>query len=182
MRLGATPPGFKSRSLRHTTEHAPVAQRIEHLTTDQKVGGSNPSGRAVWLRQQYQVRALFRLSETRPFLPFGPHRLTFPHERLYCLIELVNLAQRIGPGLEIVVARVHIGRVGHPRRQPLPGHHGVDHPGAVRRSHNVRSRQPVVITLPVLRTRPRPLQRKPLRSDNEDEWEDPRPILKKRRR
>ena len=24
---------------------APVAQRIEHLTTDQKVGGSNPSGR-----------------------------------------------------------------------------------------------------------------------------------------
>ena len=23
---------------------APVAQRIEHLTTDQKVGGSNPSG------------------------------------------------------------------------------------------------------------------------------------------
>ena len=25
---------------------APVAQRIEHLTTDQKVGGSNPSGRA----------------------------------------------------------------------------------------------------------------------------------------
>ncbi len=26
---------------------APVAQRIEHLITDQKVGGSNPSGRAV---------------------------------------------------------------------------------------------------------------------------------------
>ena len=25
-------------------EHAPVAQRIEHLTTDQKVGGSNPFG------------------------------------------------------------------------------------------------------------------------------------------
>jgi hypothetical protein len=25
---------------------APVAQRIEHLTTDQKVGGSSPSGRA----------------------------------------------------------------------------------------------------------------------------------------
>ena len=25
--------------------HAPVAQRIEHLTTDQKVGGSNPFGR-----------------------------------------------------------------------------------------------------------------------------------------
>lgn len=27
--------------------HAPVAQRIEHLTTDQKVGGSNPSGRTL---------------------------------------------------------------------------------------------------------------------------------------
>lgn len=26
---------------------APVAQRIEHLTTDQKVGGSSPSGRAA---------------------------------------------------------------------------------------------------------------------------------------
>ncbi|MEY4039760.1 MAG: hypothetical protein RLZZ52_628, partial [Actinomycetota bacterium] len=26
---------------------APVAQRIEHLTTDQKVGGSNPSGRTT---------------------------------------------------------------------------------------------------------------------------------------
>ena len=27
--------------------NAPVAQRIEHLTTDQKVGGSNPSGRTI---------------------------------------------------------------------------------------------------------------------------------------
>ena len=30
-------------------QFAPVAQRIEHLTTDQKVGGSNPSGRAIYL-------------------------------------------------------------------------------------------------------------------------------------
>ena len=30
-------------------QFAPVAQRIEHLTTDQKVGGSNPSGRATVL-------------------------------------------------------------------------------------------------------------------------------------
>ncbi len=54
MRLGVTPPpGFKSRSLRKgptlgwdpTIEQAPVAQRIEHLTTDQKVWGSNPYGR-----------------------------------------------------------------------------------------------------------------------------------------
>ena len=50
---------FKSSRLRHadpqgsvrrffgigTTEHAPVAQRIEHLTTDQEVRGSNPFGR-----------------------------------------------------------------------------------------------------------------------------------------
>ena len=35
---------------------APVAQRIEHLTTDQKVGGSNPFGRA-------QVRGAFRHRE-----------------------------------------------------------------------------------------------------------------------
>ena len=43
MRFGAQPhPGFKSRSLRQ----ALVAQRIEHLTTDQKVGGSSPSERA----------------------------------------------------------------------------------------------------------------------------------------
>ena len=33
---------------------APVAQRIEHLITDQKVGGSNPSGRAL-LRQTNQA-------------------------------------------------------------------------------------------------------------------------------
>jgi len=55
MRLGVRlPPGFKSRSLRSCghpgpesqVDHAPVAQRIEHLTTDQKVGGSNPFGRA----------------------------------------------------------------------------------------------------------------------------------------
>ena len=30
------------------TPIAPVAQRIEHLTTDQKVGGSNPFGRTGW--------------------------------------------------------------------------------------------------------------------------------------
>ena len=32
-------------SFAQATNTAPVAQRIEHLTTDQKVGGSNPSGR-----------------------------------------------------------------------------------------------------------------------------------------
>jgi hypothetical protein len=39
--------------------YAPVAQRIEHLTTDQKVGGSNPSGRATVLPF---VLGLFRTS------------------------------------------------------------------------------------------------------------------------
>ena len=33
-------------SRRVTRGEAPVAQRIEHLTTDQKVRGSNPFGRA----------------------------------------------------------------------------------------------------------------------------------------
>ena len=43
---------FTSRLIRYTQEvlipyifQAPVAQRIEHLTTDQKVRGSNPCGR-----------------------------------------------------------------------------------------------------------------------------------------
>src|SRR5699024_4327373 len=39
---GAGKPGSGTRR-----EHAPVAQRIERLTTDQKVEGSNPSGRTV---------------------------------------------------------------------------------------------------------------------------------------
>ena len=54
MRLGfIAPPGFESRSLRVWSgmytgwAQAPVAQRIEHLTTDQKVRGSNPFGRAA---------------------------------------------------------------------------------------------------------------------------------------
>ena len=53
---------------------APVAQRIEHLTTDQKVGGSNPSGRTnsppwpavtrrlrgfVWVKGQKGMRTFF---------------------------------------------------------------------------------------------------------------------------
>src|SRR5690625_1488376 len=43
--------------------HAPVAQRIEHLTTDQKVGGSSPSGRAL------HVQA----SAANPFAPPSTH-------------------------------------------------------------------------------------------------------------
>ena len=33
-------------SVEPTANRAPVAQWIEHLTSDQMVGGSNPSGRA----------------------------------------------------------------------------------------------------------------------------------------
>jgi hypothetical protein len=39
---------------------APVAQRIEHLTTDQKVGGSNPSGRAIYFAGFAGLTALYR--------------------------------------------------------------------------------------------------------------------------
>jgi hypothetical protein len=39
--------GLPSRSSLLSASNAPVAQRIEHLTTDQKVGGSNPFGRTV---------------------------------------------------------------------------------------------------------------------------------------
>ncbi|GAB3994289.1 hypothetical protein GCM10029992_08240 [Glycomyces albus] len=39
-------PGKLVRGLVEQIRNAPLAQRIEHLTTDQKVGGSNPSGRA----------------------------------------------------------------------------------------------------------------------------------------
>ena len=36
-------------SVEPTANRAPVAQWIEHLTSDQRVGGSNPSGRATYL-------------------------------------------------------------------------------------------------------------------------------------
>ena len=51
----------KLQRLEHLTEQALVAQRIEHLTTDQKVGGSSPSERA-------QVNGL-RCSEGPSLLP-----------------------------------------------------------------------------------------------------------------
>ena len=35
--------------------HAPLAQRIELLTSDQAAGGSNPSGRAIFLFIQQMV-------------------------------------------------------------------------------------------------------------------------------
>jgi hypothetical protein len=44
---------------------APVAQRIEHLTTDQKVGGSNPFGRAIITR----ARPRAALTAPGPYQP-----------------------------------------------------------------------------------------------------------------
>ena len=38
-------------SVEPTANRAPVAQWIEHLTSDQRVGGSNPSGRATFPRE-----------------------------------------------------------------------------------------------------------------------------------
>ena len=67
--LRTTAPGF-----------ALVAQRIEHLTTDQKVGGSNPSGRATYFAEFAGVTALGRvlwLEQSIPclalsgYFPFG---------------------------------------------------------------------------------------------------------------
>ncbi len=51
-------------------ELAPVAQRIEHLTTDQKVGGSNPSGRTAKTpaHSMFELGFLFVLgARWRPF-------------------------------------------------------------------------------------------------------------------
>jgi hypothetical protein len=43
---------------------APVAQRIEHLTTDQKVWGSNPYGRAFITAETLQFASKFALDLT----------------------------------------------------------------------------------------------------------------------
>jgi len=45
--LVGNPRGKEADKLGAHAKQAPVAQRIEHLTTDQKVGGSNPFGRTT---------------------------------------------------------------------------------------------------------------------------------------
>ena len=51
---------------------APVAQRIEHLTTDQKVRGSNPFGRTIYQRKWLQVPSC-KTSESDTFKLQIPH-------------------------------------------------------------------------------------------------------------
>jgi hypothetical protein len=46
---------------------APVAQRIEHLTTDQKVWGSNPYGRADWTKKR-RLKVLRRINKQKNLL------------------------------------------------------------------------------------------------------------------
>src|SRR5215510_5847376 len=58
---GGSNPLASATQLNSSTQ-APVAQRIEHLTTDQKVRGSNPFGRAVL---KPSLTRLFRLSGSR---------------------------------------------------------------------------------------------------------------------
>ena len=46
--------GFESRRPPQQREHAPVAQWTEHLASNQAVGGSNPSGRAITINRDMQ--------------------------------------------------------------------------------------------------------------------------------
>src|SRR5205823_14635225 len=48
--------GTLGRGPRQCAGPAPVAQRIEHLTTDQKVGGSSPFGRAMFRVERADAR------------------------------------------------------------------------------------------------------------------------------
>src|SRR5215471_12535995 len=63
-------------SCRILLKPALVAQRIEHLTTDQKVGGSSPSERATYP----QVRGHFLWCERWPLRLLGGISLTISHK------------------------------------------------------------------------------------------------------
>ena len=86
---------------------APVAQRIEHLTTDQKVGGSNPFGRAIkywltcWLANPCAVNPFEALVVTR--MSQGPSNS--------CAVSFAgrdNLPQRFAGGSQCVVLGVGV--------------------------------------------------------------------------
>jgi hypothetical protein len=74
--------GPQSRHLPHrrwseytrASQRAPVAQRIEHLTTDQKVRGSNPFGRAGDPVPAGRDLLRFRIGEIRAAADIRGHR------------------------------------------------------------------------------------------------------------
>ena len=79
--------------------NAPVAQRIEHLTTDQKVGGSNPSGRAeigCWRTTRYRdgVSRLERIT-TDPAVCHGQPTVRGLRYPVSTLLELLSSGMSI---------------------------------------------------------------------------------------
>src|SRR5687768_2375996 len=96
---------------------APVAQRIEHLTTDQKVRGSNPFGRTI-----YQHERRPPAWATRPGAASFPLRL-LPDAGV--LVQHLARIQAMSVTLEIVLLRRRQLRVTqlllrHPRTHPVP--------------------------------------------------------------
>ena len=75
---GASLPIMRDRreTVTFRSHQAPVAQRIEHLTTDQKVAGSNPTGRAFRKRRIPHKSGGFRVSRAGSFVgcPYGVRR------------------------------------------------------------------------------------------------------------
>jgi hypothetical protein len=71
---------------RSTTTLAPVAQRIEHLTTDQKVGGSNPSGRATMCLPRCGLRRDEPLQGFNSASPDSLGEFRFWSEDLGCVV------------------------------------------------------------------------------------------------
>src|SRR5215204_3977506 len=62
------------------TRHAPVAQGIERLVADQKVGGSNPSGRTHEPRHRVSGRGFFLSLALRRFTERRINRLLMTTE------------------------------------------------------------------------------------------------------
>src|SRR5262249_56643746 len=79
--------------------------RIEHLTTDQKAGGSSPSERAT----SPQARGRFSRVRGDPFRCREAGPLTISHSLLG---DLVNAGEGSAPLLKVRVARVDVGALG----------------------------------------------------------------------
>ena len=87
-------------------DHAPVAQRIEHLTTDQKVGGSSPSGRARCFPAQRAQVWLSKIRSVQRFASFSElavHTFQVDQENLEITQQIHELSLRI----EALTAEVH---------------------------------------------------------------------------